>query len=75
MSLFSFYKQSPAQTLCSDDKQTIEAILVDELGHGVPDKSVNLYLDDVLYTNTVTDEEGKALLESFNFPFRTHASK
>ena len=31
-----------------DDKQTIEAILVDELGHGVPNKSVNLFLDDVL---------------------------
>ena len=43
-----------------DDKQTIEAILVDELGHGVPNKSVNLFLDDVLFTNRFTDEEGKA---------------
>ena len=32
-------------------------------------------LDIPITTTAKTDEEGKALLESFNFPFRTHASK
>lgn len=32
-------------------------------------------LDITITTTAKTDEEGKALLESFNFPFRTHASK
>ena len=32
-------------------------------------------LDITITTTARTDEEGKALLESFNFPFRTHASK
>ena len=32
-------------------------------------------LDIAITTTAKTDEEGKALLESFNFPFRTHASK
>ena len=32
-------------------------------------------LDISITTTARTDEEGKALLESFNFPFRTHASK
>ena len=32
-------------------------------------------LDITITTTAKTDEEGKALLEAFNFPFRTHASK
>ena len=32
-------------------------------------------LDTTITTTAKTDEEGKALLESYNFPFRTHASK
>ena len=32
-------------------------------------------LEITITTTARTDEEGKALLESFNFPFRTHASK
>ena len=32
-------------------------------------------LDITITTTAKTDEEGKARLESFNFPFRTHASK
>ena len=32
-------------------------------------------LDITITTTAKTDEEGRALLESFNFPFRTHASK
>ena len=32
-------------------------------------------LDITITTTAKTDEEGKALVESFNFPFRTHASK
>lgn len=32
-------------------------------------------LDITITTTAKTDEEGKALLESFNFPFRTHANK
>ena len=32
-------------------------------------------LDITITTTAKTDEEGKALLESFNFPSRTHASK
>ena len=32
-------------------------------------------LDITITTTAKTDEEGKALLESLNFPFRTHASK
>ena len=32
-------------------------------------------LDITITTTAKTDAEGKALLESFNFPFRTHASK
>ena len=32
-------------------------------------------LDITITTTAKTDEEGKAILESFNFPFRTHASK
>ena len=31
-------------------------------------------LDITIPTTARTDEEGKALLEAFNFPFRTHAS-
>ena len=32
-------------------------------------------LDITITTTAKTDEEGRALLESFNFPFRTQAHK
>jgi large subunit ribosomal protein L5 len=32
-------------------------------------------LDITITTSAKTDEEGRALLEAFNFPFRTQATK
>ena len=43
-----------------DEDQTVEAILINELGYGVPDKSVKLYVNNILTISQITDKDGEA---------------